>query len=305
MRTALAALFCLAVGLASARPSLAQPTMGELWPNQDGTSWSYDQHYESFDDNGLVVDNQIRIFFDGMTEAPTAIPAQYLRQALLSGPAGKSLNADLPADPFLRQLWIARPDLRSKIRQRLDDAACPMNVPEGRYTVLLNGEFAFLETASEIASWRCNLADTRSWLWLVSNLTIGNTFTLQLIPDLTSNVFLHGTIAAIEPATVPAGTFTDCVRVDYVVDYGTSECTDQGGSPSGTFRSETRGSIHFAPLVGPVACSEEFVNYVEATGTCVPPEDIGRVFARASLRLISGTTASPPMSWGRLKTVYR
>ena len=34
-------------------------------------------------------------------------------------------------------------------------------------------------------------------------------------------------------------------------------------------------------------------------------EALIRVFARASLRLISGTTASPPMSWGRLKTVYR
>ena len=61
MRTALEALFCLAAAFSLASPALAQsPTMDALWPNEDGRSWRYDQHYESYDINQLVVDNQIR-----------------------------------------------------------------------------------------------------------------------------------------------------------------------------------------------------------------------------------------------------
>lgn len=306
MKTSSASTLALAAALLLAAPAHAQPTMDSLWPNTDGLSWSYDQHYESYELNQLVVDNQIRIFFDGPTTAPTAIDAQYLRHQLLSGPAAvMAEDSSLPADPFYRQLWIARPDLRVKIRQALDGAPCPQFAPPGAYAVLLSGEFAFLKTADEIATWRCTLADTRSWLFLVSNLTIGNTFTLQLIPDLASNVYLHGTIAAVEPATVPAGTFADCVRVDYVVDYGLTECTDNAGSPIGTYRSETRGAIHYAPQVGPVRSSEEFIRFAEATGTCVDPQEVGVVMARTTLGLFSGTTTVRHTTWGRLKTTYR
>ncbi len=306
MRTALAAFFCLAAGLSLARPALSQsPTMDALWPNEDGRNWRYDQHYESFDTNLLVLDNQIRIFLDGTTVAPNGIQAQYLRQEVIAGPVAATALASLVPDAFLRRVWEARPDLQQKILNLLTDSPCPTNAPAGSYAVLLNGEFAYRKTAQEIAAWRCNFADTRSWLWLVSDLTIGNTFTLQLIPDLASNIFLHGKIAAIESATVPAGTFDDCMRVEYVVDYGTSECVDNAGVVIGTSRSETRGYIHYAPLVGPVESNEEFIRYAEATGTCAAPQDIGRVFARATLRLNSPTVPVTRTTWGRLKAAYR
>lgn len=305
MRTAFAGLFCLAAGLSLAPAALSQPTMDALWPSQDGLSWNYDQHYESFGADPQVVDNQIRIFFDGVTVAPTGIQAQYLRHLVISGAAPATSLGAMPPDPFLRRLWVARPDLRDKILQTMNDGPCPAFAPAGSYSVLLSGEFAYLKTADEIAAWRCNLANTRSWQWLVSDLTIGNTFTLQLIPDLASDVFLRGTIAAIEPATVPAGTFNDCVRVDYVIDYGTSECVDMNGTVLGTNRAETRGYMHYAPLVGPVQSFEEFIPYAEATGTCVAPGDIGRASSRTSLRLTSATTPVRHTTWGGIKAAYR
>ena len=279
--------------------------MDALWPNEDGRSWRYDQHYESFDVNQLVVDNQIRIFLDGTTVAPNGIQAQYLRQEVITGPVTTTALATLVPGPFLRRVYEVRPDLQQKILNLLADSPCPVNAPAGSYAVLLNGEFAYRKTAQEIAAWRCNAADTRSWLWLVSDLTIGNTFTLQLIPDIATDIFLHGKIAAIESATVPAGTFDDCMRVEYVIDYGTSDCVDESGAIIGTSRSETRGYIHYAPLVGPVESYEEFFRYAEATGTCAPPGDIGRVFARASVRLSSLTVPVMRTSWGRLKAAYR
>jgi hypothetical protein len=311
-----ARIAALATLVAFATPAAAQPpSMDELWPNDDGRSWSYAQHYESFSLDPVTVDNQIRIFFDGTTVAPDGIQTQYLHHQLLSGPAlqltlegaaGGAMIAAAANDPFLRHLWVARSDLRAKILTALADAPCPQNAPPGSYALLLGGEFAWLKTAGEIAAWRCNLANTRSWRWLVSDLTIGNTFTLQLVPDLASNVFLHGTIAAIEPATVPAGTYNNCVRVDYVIDYGTSECVDGGGVPVGTSRSETRGYVRYAPSVGPVESFEEFIPAVERDGNC--PEDpwaVGEVGARTTLVLNSQPVPTRQTSWGRVKQLYR
>jgi len=302
-----AGLALLALLVLVGEPASAPPlTMDMLWPNDDGRSWSYDQHYELYDldfDLLEIVDNVIRLVLDGSTVAPDGINAQYLRQQLVSGPARATKLAGVPADPFLRQLWIARPDLRDRIQLAQLDAPCPENAPAGSYAVLLSGEFAFVKAVDEVAAWRCNLPNTRSWQWLVSNLTIGNTFTLQLVPDLASDVYLHGTIAANESATVPAGTFSNCVRVDYVIDYGTSACTDSAGNPVGTFRSETRGSIHFAPNVGPVRSHEEFTPYTQVTGACTPPEGVGQGFTALQLN-------SPPVpvrrtSWARVKQSYR
>lgn len=305
MRTALVALYCVAAGVFLAPPALSQsPTMDTLWPNEDGRSWSYDLHYESFDADPQVVDNQLRIFFDGPAVAPNGIQAQYLHQETIGGPARATALASLVPDPFLRRLWVARPDLREKILGVVNDSPCPQDAPPDDYALLLGGEFAYRKTADEIAAWRCNSADTRSWLWLVSDLTIGNTFTLQLVPDVANDVLLHGTIAAIEPATVPAGTFNDCIRVEYVIDYGTSVCVDSEGNEFGTGRFETRGYVQYAPYAGPVQSSEEFI-LAEATGTCPPPWDIGHVYNRTSLRLNSPPVPVLPTTWGRLKAAYR
>lgn len=305
MRTALVALSCIAAGVFLAPPADSQgPTMDALWPSEDGRSWSYDQHYESFDANPQVIANQVRIFFDGTTVAPNGIEAQYLREQLIGGDAPATALAAVLPDPLLRRLWVARPDLREKILHAVEDSPCPEQTPSYSYALLLGGEFAYRKTADEIAAWRCNLADRRAWRWLVSDLTIGNTFTLQLIPDLASNVLLHGTIAAIEPATVPAGRFDDCVRVEYVIDYGLNECTDASGNTLGTARWETRGYVKYAPHTGPVQSNEEFL-IAEATGTCVTPEDIGRAMSRTSLKLNSPTVPVRPTTWGRIKAAYR
>jgi hypothetical protein len=117
-------------------------------------------------------------------------------------------------------------------------------------------------------------------------------------------VYLHGTIAAIEPATVAAGTFTDCVRVDYVIDYGMSQCTDNDGNITGTFRSETRGHVHYAPGVGPVDSKEDFIPNAELTGAC-GPEGVGEVSTRVTMSLDALPTAVRRSSWGQLKLVYR
>lgn len=304
MKTLPIALLCLAASIGLVTVTTAQE-MGSYWPSEDGRSWQYDQHYDSFDDLDPPIDNQVRIFFDGGTVAPTAIAAQLLREEVVAGrvPA-TGLAASIP-DPFMRALWTARPDLRERIQRAVEGSPCPVSGSFASLALLLGGDFAYVKTVDEVAAWRCNLADTRSWLWLVSNLTIGNTFTLQLIPDLASDVFLEGTIAQVEDVTVPAGTYVDCLRVDYRIDYGISECTDSEGNASGSFHSETRGSVHYAPDVGPVDSYEAFVRYAEAVGDCAPPGEVGQVKSVASLRLSAAPVPVHATTWGRIKAAYR
>lgn len=297
-------LLAFVVPTLMAAHATAQPlTMDSLWPSADGLSWRYAQHYEEHDPDSMTVDNQVRIYFDGMVVAPDGIDCQYLHEDALGGPAPAMTAAALPRDPFLRQLWIARPELRHEIQRVVQEASCPGTHPAGAYALLLGGEFAFRKTSSEIAAWRCNLADTRSWLWLVSDLTIGNTFDLQLIPDLASNVMLHGTIAAVEPIDMPGGSFPTSLRVDYVIDYGTSTCTDDAGSEEGTIRYETRGHVHYVPNIGPVESSEQFL-VAELTGTCGTRTHVGPI-ASTSMQLLSLPTPTRRKTWGELKTLYR
>ncbi len=286
-----------------AAPAMAQPTMDELWPNQDGLCWTYAQRWQDLEQPG-VLENRVRIILDGTVIAPTAIQAQYLRQEMIGGAAFATTSEPALSDPFLRQLWVARPDLRTKIMKVVADAECPKGGATGAYGILLRGESAYLKTPDDIGAWRCNANDTQAWMWLVSDLTLGNTFTLQLIPDLTDNVFLHGEIAAVEPVTVPAGTFKDCVRVDYVVDYGFSDCVDIGGNVTGTFRAETRGYVHYAPGVGPVLSFEEFIVHVELIGDCGGPP-LGEPSTRVSMDMDTTPTPVRRASWGQLKLTYR
>ena len=282
------------------------PTLDALWPSLDGLSWTYAQHYEEFDATPEVVDNHVRLFFDGTTVAPNGIEAQYLRQELISGAPMVAIAAESGVtDPFLQHLWIARPDLRQRILAKAGVAPCPeLGPPAGAYTLLLNGEFAYRKTADEIAAWRCNAADTRSWLWLVADLTTGHEFTLQLVPDLANDIFLHGTVAGVEAVTVPAGTFGGAMRIDYVIDYGVSACTDEFGNPLGTSRAETRGYVHYAPAVGPVKSYEEFIPNAEQTGNCVGPA-VGERESLASMALESASTPARRSTWGQIKTAYR
>jgi len=311
MSKRIAAILCVAASaMLAPRAHTLGLDMSSLWPNDDGRSWTYQQHWEEVFPNPSSGDNVVRLLFDGATVAPNGIDAQLLRGEVVSGATSTSASTADGLGPLLGNLWRARPDLRPALQRRVIEGtagspSCPTDAPLGLHAVLLTGDFAFRKTADEIAAWRCNLADTRSWLWLVSDLTLGNTFTLQLIPDIASGVYLHGTIAAIEDVTVPRGSFSACLRVDYVVDYGTAVCTDSSGIETGTARAETRGYVHYAPGVGPVQSFEEFIPYAAVTGTCGPPEDVGRVSSRASMQLFSGPVPVVPTTWGRIKAAYR
>lgn len=279
-------------------------TMDQLWPNGNGRAWTYDQRYQDLGPAPSVTDNVVRLIFEGPTIAPNGIAAQYLRHEQLSGPAAPAGLAGHIADPLLRNLWIARPDLRAAIESMPLGLPCPENAPPGIHAVLLNGEFAYRKSATEIAAWRCNLADTRSWQWLESDVTLFHVFEIQLVPDLANDVFLRGTVTAVEDIDVPAGFYPGSLRVNYSVDYGETICVDLDGNPTGTAHARTTGYVHFAPDEGPIQSFEEFIPHFEVTGVC-EPWAVGQPLTRTRLALMSPSVPVKPATWGSLKSIYR
>lgn len=291
-------------GSASASPA-GTLDLDALWPATDGLAWRYAQRTEILRPTPSTTDRVVRMIFDGTAVAPDDIAVQVLTGDVVSGPVASANVGPGADDPFLRTLAIARPDLAPALAATAALAPCPTQAIPGFDAVLLGPGIAWRKDATEIASWRCNLANTRAWTWLVANLAIGHTFDLQLVPDLASDIYLHGTNAVIEDVTVTAGTFTGCLRVDYEVDYGLATCTDTEGQPVGTYRSVTRGSVHWAEGVGPVKSTEEFVPYLEVTGTCTPPIEIGRPSSRVTMELVAQPVSARASTWGALKTRYR
>lgn len=278
-----------------------------LWPHPDGMSWTYAQHTEEFLPPLAPVDRAVRTILDGTMITPGGFEAQFFVGQLLSGPLGASAGSDATGglDPFLRRLYAARPGLRGAILARAARVPCQLFPAPGFDAVLLSPNGALVVSPTDASAWRCDVPNLRAWEWLTSDLDVGDSFTLQLIPDLASDVFLHGTVGAVEPVTVPAGTFAGCVRVDYVVDYGLFDCTDPEGNPGGPVHAETRGSIHWAPGVGPVRVFEEFIPYVGGTNGCAPDGWADEVGVRVTMDLIAQPVPVAATSWGKLKLRYR
>ena len=304
------ALSALALGLAGSflcsSPAVSgSPAFGDYWPNEDGRSWTFDQRTEVLFGTPSTTDRSVRLILDGTAVAPNGIDVQVLRGQQLSGPPVADSRAARITDPFLRAVHAARPDLRAAIEAQTSRLPCPDQAAPGVDGLMLSAELAYRKDATEIAAWRCSFADTRSWIWLEADLSPGHMFTLQLIPDIASDIFLHGTVSGFENVVVPAGVFPSALRVDYRIDYGLGECTDESGNILGTSRSETRGHVHYVAGVGPVSSLEEFIQFAEATGTCAPNEQIGQPSSRVTKRLASLPVAVRRSTWGALKSGYR
>jgi hypothetical protein len=278
-------------------PLVAQPSMSSLWPNQDGLSWEYKQTVERAAWSAVGADSSetaVRLRFDGTLIVPGGIETQNLvDEGVTPSAPGSGLTGN---GALLRNLWLARPDLRNAVRDRGGPALAPEAFP---WEALLIHGAPYQKTTNEIVTWRDNTEALKSWIFLVLDLTPGNTFSIQLVPDLASDVFLHGTIGGLENATVPAGSYPGCVRVDYVIDYGQAICTGEGSPDFGSYRGMTQGHVLYAPSVGPILSVEE-LTFTEVTGDCpgIMPNEVA---ARVSLALTTAPVRSEPVTWGRLK----
>jgi hypothetical protein len=281
-------------------PGSSQPTLASLWPNPDGMRWDYRITASNSPDSSgnFTSDAMLQLSGTAQTAGGTA-------QVLL---AGHGL-APLPAaaggrDPLLRSIWRARPDLRPAIEARYGKPT-----DDRIWWPLLLHDGYFMKTAVSLQMWQPDW-NHATWTYLHNDLRVGATFTHQLIPELADNVFLHGTVEAVDASVATlVGTFEHAVRMRYVIDYGWADRVDESGRWIGRFRGETRGHVHFVPDLGPVEMLEDFLPYVEVDcgmNDC-PPEwtaHLGESVQTLTLSLTRTPVSVVQASWSRVKALY-
>lgn len=280
----------------------AQPALDTLWPNEDGLRWDYEFTVGNHIFPGESFTAPASLQLSGTIET-TGGTAQVL---LGSHPVPAKPDAAPTLPPLLHAVWRARADLRPKIAARYGSR---QPASPGWWPLMLHPGY-FLKSASSIQMWQPDW-NHPTWTHLRDDLSVGATFTQQLVPELADNVFLHGTVEANDAAvTTAAGTFLRAVRVGYRIDYGWTEGRDQNQNLIGQYRSETLGRVHYVPGVGPVESLEDFIPYQEidcSPGEC-PPEWTGQLGASVEtmgLALQGLPTAVAPASWSVVKSLYR
>ncbi len=261
-------------------------TLANMWPNEDGRFWSFDattrvwgtgmdfetspealplpslselaamSYDRTYPEPSTVSTGTYRLQFTDSITTESGVRRQNLVETLTFEPIVLPLRSARASSAFLRQLAIARPDLRARIA-----ALSPSGVTLGGgdlLSLILHGG-AWEKTADWVGTYG-DLDQALAWKFLDSDLTTGHEFALQLVPALASDVFLR--VRVLGPITVEtaAGTYTNAIELFYVIDYGVSEATDENGESLGSFHALGYGSIDFVPGVGPVASYERILS---------------------------------------------
>ena len=281
--------------------ALAQPTLDSLWPNADGLRWEYEFVNTSTVDPSFTTPAVLR--FDGTVQTAGGTAQVLYGEHVVPAKA----HPGAANDPLLVALWRARPDLRAAIEVRTGRS---LEEDTFWWPLLLQAGY-FMKGPTNIQMWQASW-NHPTWTYLTDDLTVGANFTQQLVPELADNVFLHGTVEAID-ATVatPAGTYEHAVRMGYVIDYGWGDLVDMNTQQViGRARAETRGHVHFVPGIGPVEMLEDFIPFLEID--CTPdncPQEwidlLGVSLTTMTLSLTHEVVSVEPSTWSTVKSLYR
>ena len=296
-------------------------TLENVWPNEDGRTWTYrlDQRTwdpvpervyatedsvppaPSLDDvEVLLIDHPMganpvsdaagyRMRFNGMKTTESGAVGQNLETEVIPLPATSARLRTVQGTPgvgFWRSLVRARPDLAPRVAAlhpeiaRLASKATTADVDPPLY---LFG-YAWEKTDAYIGSYG-DLNTLLSWLYLEADLTPGHEFTIQLVPDLADDVFLHARVLADKAVTTDLGTVAHAIEVLYEVDYGVGEVF----LPLGYTRTFDYGTITYAPGIGPVATYER--NLINVGETIHP----GYRELSGSIALVLPGMGAPPL----------
>jgi len=92
--------------------------------------------------------------------------------------------------------------------------------------------------------------------FLTPDLRPGSEFSLQLVPDLAPDVFLHARVLGWKSVETETGAFHRALDAAYLVDFGVTEIVDFDGNTLGYTRSSLFGTIDYVVGVGPVLSYE-------------------------------------------------
>ena len=252
-----------------------EPTLENVWPNDDGRQWTYDfTAFSWIDETTAPTDSFTIDDVDSLISVAPGAPAGIEDEAGVwrlqfdgnatteSGAQGQLLRGTFFVDgqPIRRQAvveegsWLRRivPPRRATIDEFLARRV------QGPGALLLGGDSVFEKNEAWIGTYGA-LDQNVAWKYLEANLEVGHTFSMQLVPALADDVFLFVRVRAVRDLETPYGTFPNTVSVDYLVDQGLQIITDEGGEEIGRSRFYTFGRMEFAPEVGPVYALERII----------------------------------------------
>jgi hypothetical protein len=255
------------------------PTVGALWPNEDGREWSFATTFRVW--SPIPEGDYLYPDPDSIPPAPSLDAVVRILDSDFTPPAAYDA---VYADYTLR--FAGRRVTRSGVEaQNLSAQIAVSGDPTARIPflpVILHGG-AFEKTDSWIGTYG-DLDTLAAWIYLDRSLWPGHTFTYQLLRSIEDETFLHARVFPRQRVTVPAGTFNDAVEVVYLVDYGRRFQVSFDGA-YGYYRYVTFGNIIFVPGVGPAYSYER--RYAPVG------RDVGPGEADVTSALVS-VTATPP-----------
>ena len=270
-------------------PGTPSALMDNLWPNDDGNSWTYDWTqriwegdswtiYENLDDvppvpsleyvEGLLGDESTgtdadtlcgiyRLEFEGTGRTMSGAYGQELGETVYEESTGDMMTISSQA-VFFERFIMARPDLEDAVMSRIGSLRGPTDPAAfltGGMPVFLHGGI-WEKTAGYIGTYG-DVDTLLAWKFLESDISAGHEFIFQLVPSLASNVFLHCKVLGHSTIETGHGTYKRAVECLYIVDYGliTME-TIYGTRYSRVYDYST---ITYAPGIGPVLSYERML----------------------------------------------
>jgi hypothetical protein len=265
-----------------------------IWPHQDGQGWTYHLTGRTWDQLPPVLyptrgevpvftmDDAIRLLgteptganpetssgsyrlqFRGSITTQSGVTRQNLQETLEQGAAAttSSITTSSATGHAVRLLDLlrrARPDLAREVNRIAPSMVTHAIVTQAAATVffptLIHG-YAWEQTDQWIGTYG-DLNQQIAWIFLTPDLRSGSEFSLQLVPDLAPDVFLHARVLGWKSVETEAGVYRRALDVAYLVDFGVSEITDVDGNTLGYNRSVLFGTVDYAVGVGPVRSYE-------------------------------------------------
>lgn len=272
------------LGMDAAISPFAQSKLGDLWPNDNGHVWSFTYRSEEVlsppgptlyptaaqvppaptpeellptlrtpIEVGNGRNGSYTLVFDGQTTTLSGATGQNLRETLVI--PGRPLRPAVAPDLRQRLMTLvarARPDLRNKI---VALGEIPAVDTLTTYPLLVHGG-CWEKTLDHIGTFG-DLDQELAWKFLDADTKQGASFRFQLLPSITTDVFLTAWVVPHKLESNEAK--GKAIEVVYVIDYG----VDQTGSPSGYFRAIGYGSVIYMPGQGPVSSLERSFAWVE------------------------------------------
>ncbi len=274
-------------------PGTPAPTMDNLWPNDDGNSWTFDWTrrrwetdrwtlYENPGDvpavpsfeyiEGLLGDEStgtdadtisgiFRLEFDGTCVGDSGATGQCLVETIYD-----EWDDDITIvsfeSVFFDRLRMARPDLEGAISSLAGRSKTPADIAAirvARAPLILHG--GVWEKTEDYIGTYGDVNTLLAWKFLESDISTGHEFTFQFIPSLASDIFIHCKVLGRGTVETGYGKYENAVGCLYIIDHGMGTMELVEGTRY--FRVYNYGTITYAPGIGPVLSYERML--IDAT----------------------------------------